>query len=85
MLFLTASEKRAKIVSEALILYSKDDAGWFNEVRGRIDQSILINPGKREQVILKWIRSAEAAHNILVKDQILKVYDQRNSPQTDSN
>lgn len=77
MLFLTPKEKRERIISEAVILFMKDEENWFVEIRKRIDNGILANPGKKEQVIVKWIISAEESKSNEVKNQILYEYNQR--------
>jgi hypothetical protein len=78
MLLLTPEEKRKRFVSNAVTLWLKSDPQWFDEIKQKIDQGLEKNPGKREQVVLKWILSAEQAGSKETKEEILKQYnDQR--------
>ncbi len=80
MIFLTSGEKRVRYISEAVIAELKGDPNWFWPIQARIKNGIVANPDKREQVILKWVRSAEENGATIVKEEILKVYDQRINP-----
>lgn len=82
MLFLTSQEKRERVVSEAVIEEAKGNKYWFMPIKDRIDKAILDNPGKMYSVVLKWVKTAEAAHATVIKEQILKLYDhERKSPE----
>lgn len=83
MLFITSEHRRELLIGNAIIAYMKEDPEWFRVIRHRIKCSILANPDKREQVILKWVMSAEKVGAHLVKEEILKVYDKRSSPEAD--
>lgn len=74
MLFLTPSDKRERIISDAVTAFLKDDLMWFDQVKARIENGMHANPGKREQVVIKWIKSAENISATVVKDEIMKQY-----------
>jgi hypothetical protein len=84
MLFLTQPEKRQQTISEAVVLHVKGDPYWFRGVQERIDNGIFANPGKREQVLLKWILSAEHISATVVKEEILRHYEQKSFTSGDS-
>jgi hypothetical protein len=77
MLHLTSEEKRKLYVSNATMAWMKEDPLWFDEINQKIQQGIERNPGKREQVLIKWIVSAEQAGAREVKEEILKRYNEQ--------
>lgn len=72
---LTAKEKRQKLISEAGILYLRNDEHWFKDVREKLRKLTLgeIDSVKAERV-LKWVRECESIGAIVVKEQILKEF-----------
>lgn len=81
MIFLTSAEKRDRIISNAIVTHAQGYPFWFSEVQAKIDEGIKRNSESRWQVILKWIKSAEGLKATIVKEEILKLYDQRNNEQ----
>jgi hypothetical protein len=77
MLYLTKAEKRQQMITNATVLNMKGDVTWFDHIESQIANGIMANPGKREQVILKWITTAEGMSATTVKEKILEIYDKR--------
>jgi hypothetical protein len=75
MIYLTSSQKRERHLSNATTAHAAENPVWFSKIKRSIDNAIANNPGKREQVILKWVRSAERINANEVKAEILKHYD----------
>lgn len=74
MLFLTSEEKRRNFISNAILKHTSGDPGWFKELKARIDNGLLANPRKREEVILKWLRTAEQVGSQIVREEIMQQY-----------
>jgi hypothetical protein len=72
---LTPKEKRQKLISEANILYMRDQPEWFKEVSLKISKLV---EGKdietRTQIILKWVRECENQASPTIKEEILKTF-----------
>lgn len=72
---MTVEEKRERAISDAIILFMKDDVTWFNDIRDRMDAALLASPDDRTKIILDWIKAAEKLKSDAVKEQILNIYN----------
>ncbi len=75
MLFITPERKREKYISDAVYFQAMGKADWSDFIISRISNGISSNPGKRAQVILKWINSAEKLNATIVREEILKEFN----------
>lgn len=72
---LTSREKRQTLISNALVLYTKNDPEWFKEISNKILILISGKPqDKKYEIILKWVKECERQAAPVVKEQILNQF-----------
>jgi hypothetical protein len=83
MLNLTPEEKRQRQISDAHVLHAKGDLQWFDIINQKIFKAIERHPEDREKIVLRWIKSAERCKSNIIKNQILQLYDSRQTTSED--
>lgn len=79
----TPEEKRQQIISNAIYAHDLNKPDWFEDIHYRISLAIRQHPDDKAMIVLAWVKSCEAVEGTIIKQEILKVYDSRETKSGD--